>query len=71
MFEKDKATEMYTREKYTFEESLYAKYVDMRKIVSKIENFKYSNKDTQIDSEDFKQGFIAGVKIMSSLFMDM
>jgi len=71
MFEKDKATEMYTREKYTFEESLYAKYVDMRKIVSKIENFKYWNDDRQVKSAVFKHRFIASVKIMSSLFMDM
>ena len=36
-----------------------------------IENFKYANEDKFVDNENFKQGFIAGVKIMSSILLDI
>ena len=43
----------------------------MRKEISKIENYKYSVEDKYINNEDFKQGFLAGIKIMSSFMFDI
>lgn len=71
MFEKDKARELYTREDFTFEEQLFEKYMEMRKIVNTLENKKYSVPDNFADKETYKQGFLAGVKIMSSIFIDI
>jgi len=42
----------------------------LREEFSILEGLKYINEDKFINSEDFKQGFIAGVKIMSSLLID-
>ena len=61
----------YTREQYTFAETLYNNYIEMRKTLNQIEGLKYDIKDKYILNEDFKQGFIAGIKIMSSLFLDL
>ncbi len=71
MFEKDKETESYTGYDYTLEENLYQKYIDMRKAMHNLEQYKYSKDDPYIKSEDFKQGFLAGVKIMSSMLLDI
>ena len=71
MFEKDKLKEKYIRQQYSLEEELYNKYIELRKSISRIENIKYDNPDTAALSEEFKQGFIAGVKIMSSLLLDI
>ena len=71
MFEKDKLKEKYIREEYSIEEELYNKYLELRKSLSRVENIKYDNPDTISLSEEFKQGFIAGVKIMSSLLLDI
>ena len=43
----------------------------MRKIVNTLENKKYSVPDNFADKETYKQGFLAGVKIMSSIFIDI
>ena len=45
--------------------------MDMRRTMNKVENFKYDTKDEMQDSKAFKEGFLAGVKIMSTFFMDM
>lgn len=71
MFEKDKMQERYIREDFTYAESLYKKYIEMREVLSKYELMKYSTTDPYSTSEDFKQGFIAAIKIMSSIFMDL
>ena len=71
MFEKDKMQERYIREDFTYAETLYEKYIEMREALLKYERMKYEPKDTYSTSEDFKQGFIAAVKIMSSMFMDL
>lgn len=71
MFEKDSSTEKYMRDTFTFEEEVYEKYMEMRKALSKVENYKYETKDNMQSSKDFKEGFIAGMKIMSTFFMDM
>ncbi|MBE5736601.1 MAG: hypothetical protein E7356_04560 [Clostridiales bacterium] len=71
MFEKDTGAIKYFREKYTMEEKIYESYVNMRKSLSELENYKYATEDKYISSEEFKQGFIAGLKIMSSLLLDI
>ena len=71
MFEKDKMDMRYIRDDFTYCEKLYDKYLEMRKVLSDIELIKYAKSDPIQTSEDFKQGFIAGVKIMSSIFMDV
>ena len=43
----------------------------MRNILKEIENYKYGVVDTFKNSEEFKQGFLAGVKIMSSMLLDL
>lgn len=67
----DSKTRLYTREYYTLAESLYNNYNEMRIALNNFEKMKYEVKDKYISNEDFKQGFIAGVKIMSSMFLDM
>lgn len=71
MFEKNTNFEKYTRTDFTYAERLYDNYISMRKEISKIENYKYSVEDKYINNEDFKQGFLAGVKIMSSFMFDI
>jgi len=71
MFEKDTDNLLYTRENFSIEEKLYKNYISMRKNINEFENLKYNNNDPYIDSEAFKQGFIAGIKIMSSLLLDI
>ncbi len=71
MFEKNELKELYTREDFTFEEGLFQKYLDLRSVVNKLENIKYKNADEFATSNDFKQGFLAGIKVMSSIFIDV
>ncbi len=71
MFEKNKNYERYIRDEFSFEEKLYEKYVEMRKIIHEFENLKYATSDVYTQSEDFKQGFLAGVKTISSLIIDI
>lgn len=71
MFEKDEIKELYSRSDFTFEEKLYNKYIALRKVISDLESIKYKNVDELSLSKDFKQGFLAGVKIMSSIFIDV
>lgn len=67
----DKKYEKYTREEYTMEEEIFEHYKEIRKAVNDVQNLKYSFEDKLSGSPEFKAGFIAGVKIMSSIFMDM
>lgn len=71
MFEKDSTLIRYIRENYTMAEKIYEGYMIMRKVVGDIENIKYDNPDKMAMSEEFKQGFIAGVKCLSAILMDM
>lgn len=71
MFEKDKSQIFYQRKFYTMEEELYKHYLKLRGVLHDIEAFKYATEDNFSTSEDFKQGFIAGVKIMSSMLIDL
>lgn len=71
MFEKDGKNEKYTRSDFTFEEKLFEKYLQMRGVVGELESKKYLNTDKYMCSEEFKQGFLAGVKVMSSILIDL
>ncbi len=71
MFEKNPNYERYVRTDFTYEEELYEKYMTMRRITSELENKKYSISDNFKDQEMFKQGFLAGVKVMSALLLDI
>lgn len=71
MFEIDSNKELYTRVDFTFEELLFERYLSMRELVNKLENIKYKCDDTLGNSKEFKQGFLAGVKVMSSIFLDI
>ena len=71
MFEKNDGLVRYTRTDFTFEEELFNKYMELRSVVSLLENKKYAVIDDMKDKELFKQGFLAGVKIMSSILLDV
>lgn len=71
MFEKKDMLIKYTRVNFTFEEELFSKYMELRKVVSLLENIKYDAEDEMKDKEVFKQGFLAGVKVMSSVLLDI
>ena len=71
MFEKSLGDLLYTRENFSFEEKLYVSSIEMRIALGKMEKMKYGGDDKYLQSEDFKQGFIAGVKIMSSMLLDL
>ena len=71
MFEKIIDEMLYTREKFSLEEKLFESYMSMRKIINELENYKYKSDDKYENSEAFKQGFLAGVKIMSSILLDI
>ena len=71
MFEKDPNNVKYIREDFSIEEKLYENYISMRKNLKEYESYKYSSEDPYINSQEFKQGFIAGVKIISSIILDI
>ena len=72
MNKEDKSVlELYTRTHYTTAEKIYEKYMDMRDIINNQERIKYDIKDKYCANKDFKQGFIAGAKIMMSIFLDL
>ena len=45
--------------------------METRKNIYGLKNLKYEIKDPYSNSEEFKQGFLAGVKTMMSIFMDL
>ena len=61
----------YTREHYTMAEELFNNFKNMKGCVDGIQKLKYDFEDSYMLSEEYKQGFIAGVKIMSAILMDM
>ena len=65
------ADELYMRAHFTASENIYKEYVKMRDEINNINREKYVVDDSICKSKEFKQGFIAGVKVMMSLFMDM
>lgn len=48
-------------------EVLYKSYVQMNNVVSNFEEMKYYNNDNAYQTEEFKKGFISGVKMLSSI----
>ena len=71
MKENNKSLERYTRTQYTVAEQIYKAHMEMRKNIYGLENLKYEMKDPYSSSEEFKQGYLAGVKTMMSIFMDL
>lgn len=71
MFEKNDMLIKYTRVNFTFEEELFKKYMELRQVVSLLENMKYDAEEEMKDKESFKQGFLAGDKVMSSVLLDI
>jgi len=71
MFEKNKNLELYQRQEYSMEEKLFKKHIEMRKIVKDIEKQKYNVDDSLECSDEYKQGFIAGVKTLASIIFDL
>ena len=68
----NKCDELYTRTGHSYEEKLYEYYVEMNNVVNEFIGMKYGKQeDKLLRSNEFKQGFIAGLKIMSSIFLDM
>lgn len=67
----DKSLELYKREHYTMAEELFNNFKNMKGCVDGIQKLKYDFEDSYMLSEEYKQGFIAGVKIMSAILMDM
>ena len=63
--------ELYMRSHHTASESIYKEYMNMRDAVNQINKLKYEFDDKISTSKEFKKGFIAGVKVMMSLFMDL
>lgn len=54
----------------TTEEKIYNEYINMRKNILDYDGYKYENLDSCIHSNDFKKGFLAGVKIMLTILID-
>ena len=71
MFEKNESAEKYIRDRRTYEEELFEAHLKMRRILHEIENIKYEVEDKYMTSNEYKQGFLAGIKTMSSLLMDV
>ena len=67
----DKETELYMRKNFTIAEKIYEHYINIRRELSYMEKMKYDIKDDYILNEDYKQGFLAGIKVMMSIYMDM
>ena len=71
VFEQYLRDELSVNEECNFAERLYNNYIAMQKSLKGLEKKKYGKEGKNLNSQDFKQGFIAGVKILSSLFLDM
>lgn len=72
MIEKpDESLASYVREHYSACELIFKKYKEMREVINDIYRLKYDVKDEIANTKEFEKGFIAGVKVMMSLFMDM
>ena len=71
MRKNDKDLELYIRDRFTTAEKIYLNYMNIRKEINFMENMKYSVEDEYSQNEDYKQGFLAGIKLMMSIFMDI
>ena len=71
MIELDSEFERYLREDYTMAEQIFEGFKVMRKAVMKEANVKYVKDDEMLNSKEYKLGFLAGVKCMSAMFMDL
>jgi hypothetical protein len=70
--QKDKSPyQLYQRDILSMAEKIYNGHIIMRKAVNEYENMKYKIDDPCITSEEFKMGFLAGVKAMSSILQDL
>lgn len=58
---------MEIKNEFSLEEELYTLYINMRRQILIHDNYKYESNDPLINSNDFKSGFFAGIKIMLSL----
>ena len=67
----DESLASYFREHYSASEVIFKEYLKMREAINDIYKLKYDIKDDLANSKEFEKGFIAGVKVMMSLFMDM
>lgn len=54
----------------SFENDLFELYIEMRKKLLDADNFRYEITDFSINSNEFKMGFVAGVRVMMSLDFD-
>ena len=72
MIEKpDESFASYVREHYSASEVIFKEYIKMREAINNIYRLKYTFEDEIANTKEFEKGFIAGVKVMMSLFMDM
>lgn len=72
MIEKpDESLAAYKRDYYSACELIFKEYKNMREAINDIYRLKYLVKDEIANTKEFEKGFIAGVKVMMSLFMDM
>ena len=63
--------ELYMRNHHTVSENIYSEYMNMRSEINRINKLKYEFDDEISSSKEFRKGFVAGVKVMMSLFMDL
>lgn len=63
--------ELYNREEYSMAEKMYEGYMQIVKSYYDKERIKYSDMEIPQDSEEFKRGFICGIKVLSSIVQDM
>lgn len=70
MIEKDKELYSNIRTNYTMAEKLYTQYTEMKNSLNEELGKKYGIDNSNINSNDFKDGFIAGVKTLSALYFD-
>ena len=67
----DKNLELYIRNYFTTAEKIYENYINIRREVNLMERLKYDVEEKYLNNEDYKQGFLAGIKVMTSIYMDL
>ena len=68
--EEKKGYERYIRDTYSVAEIICSKYMEIREIIKNKESIKYDMKDER-DNAEFRQGVIAGINLMLSIFLDI
>jgi hypothetical protein len=71
LFDQDLNFVLYTRKHFSYPEKLYEHFMNMRSELEEVHKTKYGSDDPYRTSEEYKQGFMAGVKIMSAILMDL